>query len=210
MAKKDATSLSAREIIAREYGSSRNLLTPNRLAIGKLGRDRAYELSAGEGIEYGSKLFGVSVVRVVAGGTERDYDQSAAFSSLEAANEWIESLRDEHAWTCSQAEKLGYDAGKAAGSWIIDGNSTDEQARTLLDGIEDGDPAVLDLLPSAPFSGEWADGLDVRDVLDSYGYSLDDDGADEILSAFEDGYSRGVVDEAVRSARALLGVEVPA
>jgi hypothetical protein len=46
-----ATTLSAREILRREYGSSRNLLTPHALAIGKVDRESAYEISVGEGIE---------------------------------------------------------------------------------------------------------------------------------------------------------------
>jgi hypothetical protein len=33
----------------------------------------------------------------------------------------------------------------------------------------------------------------------------DDDAADDVLTAYDDGFSRGVSDEAVRSARAMLG-----
>jgi hypothetical protein len=87
-----ATTLTARQILAREYGTSRNMLTPHRIAIGKLDRARAYELSAGEGVEAGTKLYGVSVVRVVDGSIERDYDASCCFSSLEQANEHVERL----------------------------------------------------------------------------------------------------------------------
>jgi hypothetical protein len=93
-----ATGLSAREILKREYGSSRNLLTPNVITRGKLDRDTACELSWGHGMEPGSHLYGVTVVRVtsVTDGThvtERDYDASCCFSSLQAANEHIASLR---------------------------------------------------------------------------------------------------------------------
>jgi len=84
---------SARELLEMEYGSSRNLLTPHRVAIGKLDRTSAYELSAGEGIEPGSRLYGVSVVRLVNRKTERDYEESCAFSTLAAANAHIEELR---------------------------------------------------------------------------------------------------------------------
>jgi hypothetical protein len=104
----------------------------------------------------------------------------------------------------TDAEQEGYDAGKAAGSWLLDGNSTTENARRLLQGIEDGDPEIMDELPSAPLSGEWADGLLPRDVLAWYDMDDNDDAADDVLSAFENGYSRGVMDEAVRSAQAII------
>ncbi len=79
-----------------------------------------------------------------------------------------------------------------------------DAARRLLDGIADGDPLVLDELPCSPLSGEWADGLLPRDVLAEYGLDEEHDAADDVLSAFEAGYDRGVHDEATRSARALL------
>lgn len=103
-----------------------------------------------------------------------------------------------------QAEQEGYDHGVTAGSWLLDGNSTSEAARRLLRGIEDGDPMVLDALPSSPLSGEWADSLTPADVLAWYELDEDDDAAGDVLRAFEDGFSRGVQDEAVRSATALL------
>jgi len=102
------------------------------------------------------------------------------------------------------ARKEGYEAGVAAGTWLLDGNSTEDDARTLLQGLEDGDPAVLESLPSSPLSGEWADAPLPRDVLEPYGMTDDDDAADDILSAYEDGYDEGVIDEAERSARAML------
>jgi hypothetical protein len=89
----NGTTLSAREILRREYGDSRNFLTPHVLAVGKLNRETAYELSAGEGIEPGTKLYGVSVVRVVDGATARDYDAATCFSSLADANAYVEGLR---------------------------------------------------------------------------------------------------------------------
>jgi hypothetical protein len=88
----NATTLTARELLRLEYGDSRNFLTPHVIARGKLDKLSAYELSAGEGIEPGTRLYGVSVVRLVDGETERDFESSACFSSLEAANEHVEAL----------------------------------------------------------------------------------------------------------------------
>jgi len=103
-----------------------------------------------------------------------------------------------------RAEQEGYEHGVTAGSWLLDGNSSEEAARRLLSGIEDGDPEILDQLPGSPLSGEYADGLLPRDVLAWYDLDEQHDAADDILRAFEDGFSRGVEAEAVRSATAAL------
>lgn len=55
------------------------------------------------------------------------------------------------------AERLGREDGDGAGSWVIDVNA--QTAEHILRGLEDGDPEVLDALPSSPLSGEWADNL---------------------------------------------------
>lgn len=103
-----------------------------------------------------------------------------------------------------RAEEAGYEHGVAAGSWVVDGRTSPEVARRLLDGVADGDPLVVDLLPSSPLSGEWAGDPSPRDVLESFDLDEDDDLADEVLTAYEAGFSRGVQDEAVKAARALL------
>lgn len=122
---------------------------------------------------------------------------------------WWESFSSEvQEARVRDAGRRGVEDGTAAGSWVIDGNTSEESARALLQGLEDGDPAVYDSLPSAPLSGEWADGLLPRDVLGWYGVEEDDNSADEILSAYEQGWEQGVTDEVSRAARAMLGVEV--
>ncbi len=54
------------------------------------------------------------------------------------------------------AKELGGEAGRAAASWVFDGNTTTEEYARVLFGIEDGDPEVLDALPSPDLSGQWA------------------------------------------------------
>jgi hypothetical protein len=103
--------------------------------------------------------------------------------------------------TLADAEEKGLADGRAAGSWVTDGNTTQATYRWLLTGIEDGNPEIMDSLPSAPLSGEWSDGMTPRKVLDQYGVSEDDYEADDILNAYEDGFSRGVVDEVERACR---------
>jgi hypothetical protein len=111
--------LNARELLRLEYGDSRNFMTPHRIAIGKLGRDAAYELSAGEGLEPGSKLYGVSVVRLVDGETQRDYDASGCFSTLEAANAHVERLSSPRCTTCGRPANDGY-VNETAGERCVD------------------------------------------------------------------------------------------
>lgn len=105
---------------------------------------------------------------------------------------------------CERAEQYGYRAGVAAGSWVIDGNTSVPEARYLLAGIEEGDPVVIESLPSSPLSGEWAGSLLPADILAEYGIRENDPAADDVLSAFEDGYSRGVTDEVIRAARLIV------
>lgn len=104
----------------------------------------------------------------------------------------------------NSARRQGIADGKGVGSWVIDGNTSEETARRILQGLEDGDPEIIDGLPSGPLSGEWADGLLPRDVLGWYGLLEDDDEADDVLRAYEDGWSEGMVDEVERAARALV------
>jgi hypothetical protein len=119
-----------------------------------------------------------------------------------------------------RAAELGRDAGRAAGTWVFDGNSTEETMRALLRMDEEGDPAIWDMLPSAPLSGEWADGPtpaslmqeigaeDLRDMLGSPDDALMGEIESQVCTAFEDAWHTAMVDEAVRYARAVLGIEL--
>ena len=112
--------------------------------------------------------------------------------------------RDTETELLKQAYKAGYAHGVAAGSWVIDGNTTAETARYILAGFRDGDPEVLDLLPSEPLSGEWADGPTPATVLADLGVDEDDALADDLLYEYEAGFASGMEDEVTRSAEAIL------
>jgi len=80
-------------------------------------------------------------------------------STVDEANDTLEALGVEHAR--NEADWWAqYNVGGRAGA--VDVART---ARTVLRGIEDGEPVVMDALPSADLSGEWADGLTVADLL---------------------------------------------
>jgi hypothetical protein len=133
-----------------------------------------------------------------------------------------------------EATERGADAGRAAGSWVIDGNTSPETARNILRGIDDGDPMVMDMAPG-PLSGEWA-GESVTELLGDLITAhatgnlthnvngsnhcracgcvvilFDDDdhgdcqeSADEIADAYEAAYGDAYWHEVHRSARAVL------
>lgn len=105
--------------------------------------------------------------------------------------------------TARAAHRLGADAGRAAGSWVIDGNTTEETARHILTGYEDGDPAVLDMQPW-PLSGEYADDWTPARLyaeLDIDPYTIEEWEADAVCEAFETGYATGYWAEVCRAAR---------
>ena len=59
-----------------------------------------------------------------------------------------------------EARDLGRDAGKAAASWVTDGNLDDAHYRRMLELFDNGDPEAWDCLPPMPnLSGEWADSM---------------------------------------------------
>lgn len=80
----------------------------------------------------------------------------------------------------SKAERRGYEDGQAAGSWVFDGNTARQTFARILQGIEDGDPEVLDMLPSAPagssdaYALAFARGVE-DEVTSAARYQLEDD-----------------------------------
>lgn len=102
-------------------------------------------------------------------------------------------------------EARGLSDGKAAGSWVIDGNTSEEAAASILRGIEEGDPAVLDALPLFPrVSGEWADDETWHDILEQEGCEGSDDDRQDLFDLYCLAFATGATDEMVTSARAVL------
>ena len=88
--------------------------------------------------------------------------------------------------------RTGHAAGKAAGSWTVDGNTSAETCARILRGIEEGDPEVMDMRP-APLSGEHAG----ESIPELFGYRP----RDAWLSLYEEGYTEGFWQEVERAAR---------
>lgn len=91
------TTLTAREIIRKEYGDSKNFMTPTVLEVGKISVNRAYEISSGEAFLSPERIYGVSIVDYdpETGKTERKYSPiSEMFHSLQEANDHVKALKE--------------------------------------------------------------------------------------------------------------------
>lgn len=130
----------------------------------------------------------------------RDSENSELFPPHVA--EWAYGVSDELSMLAEdpadRMRELGAEHGTAAGSWVVDGNTSIDTLRTLL-----SDDYEWDNMP-APLSGEWSDGPSPRDILAEVGVTEDDDSADDLLSEYETAFSDAYIAEAQRSAGALL------
>lgn len=97
------------------------------------------------------------------------------------------------------AYNAGLERGKGAGSWVVDGNTTEETARYLLKGIADGDPEIMDIAPY-PLSGENS-GESIPELSYQYGIDLFDD--DE-ATRFEEGFDVGFWDTVQAAAERVI------
>lgn len=103
----------------------------------------------------------------------------------------MSTFNDAYNVALSEAKRLGAERGKALTSWY---DVNDDNAATILRGIEEGDPAVLDTFPFVDLSGEWADEPSGPQVLnelsDAANIERDDEGfieaGDDLLNAYED------------------------
>jgi len=102
--------------------------------------------------------------------------------------------------TLDQLQKDAYDAGKGAGSWVFDGNSSPEYCAFVLKGYVDGDPEVMDMCPS-PLSGEWADSPTPTPQTLQNDYDVSHEDIDEACDRYEQAFQLGYWDEVCRYAR---------
>jgi hypothetical protein len=91
----------------------------------------------------------------------------------------------------------GEQDGKNAATWMVDGNTDNpyEFLKRIMEGMENIDPEIMDMLPMPRVSGEWADDPTWEQVcmeeLDRYG----DDGEPHLLDVYETAFHEGVVAE---------------
>lgn len=107
------------------------------------------------------------------------------------------------------AERIGTEHGRNAGSWVVDGNSSTETLKGIIQAAEDCD---LDI-PS-PLSGEWADDYTIEQLVEDCGLTEAIEDLDEavwveneLINAYLSGYYQAYEAEAMRSALAMLPEE---
>jgi len=94
----------------------------------------------------------------------------------------------------------GREDGDAVGSYVIDGSTSKELAREIFQGIEDGDPAILDMLPELQL-GQWADDPSFEEILEDLGIEYSEDEVDDLFNAYSDAWSEGMIDRVTQDAR---------
>jgi hypothetical protein len=65
-------------------------------------------------------------------------------------NVWIEMIEKEI------IRQRGYTDGRAAGTWVFDGNTQEAHFKRIQQGVKDGDPMYIDMLPQPSIGGEFA------------------------------------------------------
>lgn len=91
-----------------------------------------------------------------------------------------------------EAYQLGQSMGADRASWVLDGNTSDDEVNALLDGIEDGDPITMDAYEVPMTIGEWG------------GESAPELGIEGVEDSFLDGYYQGYWIELERIARNMV------
>ncbi|MBK9976222.1 MAG: hypothetical protein IPP14_15760 [Planctomycetes bacterium] len=106
---------------------------------------------------------------------------------------------------CDAMRTAGESDGKNAGSWVIDGNTSDETRARIAQGMVDSDPEVLDALPSLQL-GEWAGDPTLEELVADYTdvdpESCTPEELEELFQAYSDGWYQGMNDEVERNANA--------
>jgi hypothetical protein len=107
----------------------------------------------------------------------------------------------------NEAREMGRQAGIAAASWVIDGNTSQEHIQRMVAMYDEGDPEYHDYLPTRPnLSGEWADDPTPLSITtEIVGDEVDPDPiVDAIAEAWEAGADETFEVECERILRAAL------
>ena len=76
-----------------------------------------------------------------------------------------------------QAATLGRDHGKAAAGWVFDDRTSDRTYQTVLQGITDGDPEIMDAFRTPDLSAEYTDDYGIKDLAADLGLDYNADPA---------------------------------
>jgi hypothetical protein len=111
-----------------------------------------------------------------------------------------------------EAEILGKSHGENAAQWVAQDSwggrvassrQSEENARAFLKGIEEGDPMIMDSYVSPNLSGEWADSMTPRSLIEEVTEGeimLTEEEADAVCQAYETEAANGFWQELETSA----------
>lgn len=127
-------------------------------------------------------------------------------SELDASGRDCDGQRDRGPDVLEQARELGRQAGRDAGSWAADGNTSAEHIRKVLAMLDVGDPAADEFLPRTPnLSGEYADDVTAHSLASELlGNDQTPEDRDAISDAWEDGVRETFEDACVSTLRGFL------
>jgi hypothetical protein len=183
--------------------------------------DRQYGEDLRSGIRYTVLSYATPIGWVTTAGEVKIPDVSYSVTTSRHQSQvraWMGYAVPKPAEHITQAQKIGSEHGRNAADWwrqdAIGGRvwgDGQRMARDVLQGLEDGDPAVLDSLPGPDLSGQFADGYSSRDLLRDLGVKDGDASfweglTDELFTAYETSYSNAVSDAVEGYCRQALGV----
>ena len=173
-------------------------------------RSLVWELLDDEAEEFGFDsvpAFVASFNRSDMADTEDGFDCLLAWYALENAGRYLADHAEELREADEEAlRESGEAAGKAAGSWVSDGNSSEEHCREVLRSIEECEFEI-----PAPLSGEFADGWTPERVFEDADIEEpeDDEERSALLDVWETAYRDGFEAQAGEDARGFLPNETP-
>lgn len=128
-------------------------------------------------------------------------------TDLDAAE--LEAAREQYVYV-AEARSLGEAAGKAAASWVTDGNSDVAERGRVLAMMRAGDPAADDYLPRRPdLSGEFAGDPTPQSLFrDITGRDATTDADSDLMGRLADAWENGVADVFAPECERLLLTEV--
>lgn len=101
--------------------------------------------------------------------------------------------------TKREAQKLGRARGRAAASWVFDGNTLPETFRKVIEMMDAGDPELFDSIRHPDWlSGEHA-GESIAELLPDL--PTDAERADDLMKAYEDAADLAFWETVERTAR---------
>lgn len=102
----------------------------------------------------------------------------------------------------ARAAEIGRAHGTNAASWVFSGNTPRQTYERWRKGIDEGDPEIMDAIPSPDFSSQWVDGDIVRRLLTEVTTRAIGDLSsmkDELVTAYEQAFAEAAQAEIERT-----------